>query len=129
VSILKDCYVDWPRARVEQWVSGFRARLLAGGGRTLAGTSEVQFLGWVDLIGLQRHIKVLGIFARLCWRDGKTSYLADLPRTLSYVQTAARLQPELAAFADFVDARLAPGLVAANARALAATRQPAGVPA
>jgi aminoglycoside/choline kinase family phosphotransferase len=131
VSILKDCYVEWPRARVEHWLSGFRARLLAGGatGRALAGDSEAQFLHWFDLVGLQRHIKVLGIFARLCWRDGKTSYLADLPRTLSYVQTAARLQPELAAFADFVDARLAPGLVAANARAMAATRQPAGVPA
>jgi aminoglycoside/choline kinase family phosphotransferase len=131
VSILKDCYVDWPRARVEQWLSGFRARLLAGGatGRLLAGDSEAQFLRWFDLIGLQRHIKVLGIFARLCWRDGKTGYLADLPRTLAYVQAAARLQPELAAFADFVDARLAPGLAAANARALAAPRQAAGVPA
>jgi aminoglycoside/choline kinase family phosphotransferase len=131
VSILKDCYVHWPRARVEHWLSGFRARLLAGGatGRALAGDSEAQFLRWIDLIGLQRHIKVLGIFARLCWRDGKTGYLGDLPRTLSYVQAASRQQPELAAFADFVDARLAPGLAAANTRAAAVPRQPAGVPA
>ncbi len=120
-SILKDCYVDWPRERVQHWVSAYRARLLAGGatGRALAGVSEAQFLRWVDLIGLQRHIKVLGIFARLCWRDGKTGYLADLPRTLAYVQQAARLFPELAQFSAFIDARLAPGLPAANERARA----------
>jgi aminoglycoside/choline kinase family phosphotransferase len=120
-SILKDCYVDWPRARVAGWVAQYRARLLAAGeaGRALAGDSDARFLGWVDVMGLQRHIKVLGIFARLCWRDGKTGYLGDLPRTLAYVQEAARLFPELTEFADFVDQRLAPGLPAANARALA----------
>jgi N-acetylmuramate 1-kinase len=103
---------------VEEWVARYRARLVAAGD-ALAGNSDAQFLAWFDAIGLQRHIKVLGIFARLCWRDGKTGYLGDLPRTLAYVQQAARLFPELAAFADFVDTRLAPGLPAANARALA----------
>jgi aminoglycoside/choline kinase family phosphotransferase len=123
-SILKDCYVHWPRERVVQWVAQYRARLLAAGGtgRMLAGDSDAQFLGWFDAIGLQRHIKVLGIFARLFWRDGKTGYLGDLPRTLAYVQEAARLFPELAAFAEFVDARLAPGLSVANSRALAAAK-------
>jgi aminoglycoside/choline kinase family phosphotransferase len=121
-SILKDCYVAWPRARVEAWVAGHRDRLLAAGesGSALAGTSMTQFLRWFDFIGLQRHIKVLGIFARLCWRDGKTGYLADLPRTLSYVQEVAHAYPELARFAAFADQHLAPGLAAANARALAA---------
>jgi hypothetical protein len=120
-SLLKDCYIDWPRARVVQWVAGYRARLLAGGeaGRVLAGGSDEQFLTWFDVIGLQRHIKVLGIFARLFWRDGKAGYLADLPRTLRYVQEAARMFPELSSFAEFVDTRLAPGLPAANVRALA----------
>jgi N-acetylmuramate 1-kinase len=120
-SILKDCYVAWPRPQVESWVSGYRDRLLAGGaqGRALAGSSLAQFLRWFDFIGLQRHIKVLGIFARLCWRDGKTGYLADLPRTLAYVQEVAHAYPELARFARFVDQQLAPGLAAANARALA----------
>ncbi len=119
-SILKDCYVEWPREQVRQWVAQFRARLLAGGeaGRALAGSSDAAFLRAFDLIGLQRHIKVLGIFARLFWRDGKTGYLADLPRTLGYVQATARDIPELAEFSAFVDARLAPGLAAANARAL-----------
>jgi aminoglycoside/choline kinase family phosphotransferase len=121
VSILKDCYVEWPRERVLAWLSGLRARLLAGGGAALAGDSEAQFVRWFDMIGLQRHLKVLGIFARLFWRDGKSGYLGDLPRTLGYVQSAARLYPELAAFSAFVDGQLAPGLAAANARALATT--------
>jgi aminoglycoside/choline kinase family phosphotransferase len=131
VSVLKDCYVEWPRARVEQWLSGFRARLLAAGahGTALAGESDAQFLRWFDIMGLQRHIKVLGIFARLNWRDGKTGYLADLPRTLGYVRQAVRLFPELAAFAGFVEQRLAPGLPSANERALAAAARPAGLPA
>jgi aminoglycoside/choline kinase family phosphotransferase len=121
VSILKDCYVQWPRARVVAWVSGFRAGLLAGGdqGRSLAGSSDAEFLRWFDLIGLQRHIKVLGIFARLFWRDGKPGYLGDLPLTLHYVREAAALYPQLAAFSRFVEQRLVPGLADASARALA----------
>jgi N-acetylmuramate 1-kinase len=120
-SILKDCYVEWPRERVESWVAQFRSRLLSGGahGSGLAGESDAQFLRWFDLIGLQRHLKVLGIFARLFWRDGKTGYLADLPRTLAYVRATVRLYPELAEFAGFVESRLAPGLESASARALA----------
>src|SRR6185369_1020350 len=60
-SILKDCYVEWPRAQVEDWVEGYRDRLLGGvaAGRALAGESAQQFLRWFDMIGLQRHIKVL----------------------------------------------------------------------
>jgi N-acetylmuramate 1-kinase len=120
-SILKDCYIVWPRARVMQWVNDFREQLLAAGtqGVSLAGSSPAQFLRWFDLIGLQRHIKVLGIFARLCWRDGKTGYLHDLPRTLQYVRDVVVIYPELAAFAAFVENRLTPGLLAANERALA----------
>jgi aminoglycoside/choline kinase family phosphotransferase len=116
--------VDWPRARVVAWVARFRAGLIAGSehGRQLAGSSEAQFLRGFDLIGLQRHIKVLGIFARLFWRDGKPGYLGDLPRTLQYVRDAAALYPELAAFSRFVEQRLVPGLAAANARALAVPR-------
>ena len=53
---------------------------------------------------------MLGIFARLFWRDGKSGYLGDLPRTLAYVQETANSFPELAAFARFVDERLVPQL-------------------
>jgi hypothetical protein len=117
VSLLKDCYIDWPRARVEGWVRGFRAHLIAAGGD--GGNDEGEFLRWFDLIGLQRHIKVLGIFARLWYRDGKSGYLGDLPRTLGYVSDAARRYPELQPFAHWVEARLMPALEPANRRALA----------
>ena len=118
VSLLKDCYIDWPRARVERWVSAYRAQLLGCDG--LAGASEQEFLRWFDLIGLQRHIKVLGIFARLWYRDGKHGYLADLPRTFGYVQDAVRRYPELRRFADWLQRRVLPAFAAASARVLVA---------
>jgi hypothetical protein len=116
VSLLKDCYIEWPRARVEAWVRAYRAQLIAAGGD--GGSSEAVFLRWFDLIGLQRHIKVLGIFARLWYRDGKSGYLGDLARTLCYVREAARGFEELREFSLWVDSRLAPQLPHANARAL-----------
>ncbi|HEX2791223.1 MAG TPA: phosphotransferase [Steroidobacteraceae bacterium] len=118
VSLLKDCYIDWPRAQVESWVSAYRVRL--AGCPALAGASELEFLRWFDLIGLQRHIKVLGIFARLWYRDGKRGYLADLPRTLGYVQDVVRRYPELRAFGDWLARRVLPSFGAASARVPAA---------
>ena len=115
VSLLKDCYIAWPRARVESWVEAYRQRV----GALAAGAGPEEFLRWFDLIGLQRHIKVLGVFARLWYRDGKNGYLGDLPRVLDYVRDTAARYPELAEFSAWVEGRLAPGLAAANARALA----------
>jgi N-acetylmuramate 1-kinase len=115
VSLLKDCYIAWPRARVEGWVEAHRARLRAGGAH--AGADREEFLRWFDLIGLQRHIKVLGIFARLHYRDGKRGYLADLPLTLEYVRTTAARYDELKRFSDWTERALVAGLAAANARA------------
>jgi hypothetical protein len=125
-SLLKDCYVAWPRSRVESWVADYRARLMAQGGR--AGADLHQFLRWFDLIGLQRHIKVLGIFARLWWRDGKSGYLADLPRTLQYVREAAGCYPELSAFAGWLERRVLPVFEPANAAALAQAAVPPAPP-
>jgi aminoglycoside/choline kinase family phosphotransferase len=116
VSLLKDCYIRWPRERMENWVGAFRQKLLAAGAP--AGEDSTQFLRWVDMMGLQRHLKVLGIFARLCYRDSKPGYLADLPLTLYYVLDTAARYPELRQFHRWAQARLEPGLAAANARAL-----------
>jgi aminoglycoside/choline kinase family phosphotransferase len=116
-SLLKDCYIAWPRARVTAWVRDYRALLVAGGAP--AGDDDAQFLRWFDFIGLQRHIKVLGIFARLYWRDGKPGYIGDLPRTLDYVRDTAARYAELADFALLVERSFVPALPAANARALA----------
>src|SRR5262249_55195564 len=121
VSLLKDCYISWPRQRVEQWVAGYRDSLRSRGGPI--GTSSSEFLRWFDLIGVQRHIKVLGIFARLWYRDGKPGYLRDLPLTLAYVRDTCARYPELNGFGRFIEQRVAAQLPHANARvgALAAT--------
>jgi aminoglycoside/choline kinase family phosphotransferase len=118
VSLLKDCYIAWPRERVVGWVRAFRARLTAQGGA--AGQSEGEFLRWFDLIGVQRHIKVLGIFCRLWYRDGKAGYLPDLPRTLDYVRDTCARYPELASFGRFLEQRVVAQLPRANAQVAAA---------
>jgi len=116
VSLLKDCYIAWPRARVVGWVRGFRAQLAAAGGA--AGASEAEFLRWFDLIGVQRHIKVLGIFCRLWYRDGKAGYLADLPRVLAYVRETCAQYAELEPLGGFLEEQVAAALPRANARVL-----------
>ncbi|HEV2270311.1 MAG TPA: phosphotransferase [Steroidobacteraceae bacterium] len=122
-SLLKDCYISWPRERVVAWVHGYRSLLQSRGGRV--GGGPAQFLRWFDLIGAQRHIKVLGRFARLWYRDGKSGYLRDLPLTLDYVREVCRLYPELAALSDFIERRVAPELPRANERVARQTAQPA----
>ncbi len=117
VSLLKDCYIAWPRAQVEEWVRDYH-RLLQQRG-AVPGADAREFLRWFDLVGLQRHIKVLGIFARLWYRDGKNGYLGDLPRTLEYVRDTAHRYSELQAFAGWVEQTLVPALPRANQHALA----------
>ena len=114
VSLLKDCYISWPRERVTGWVSGYRERLKAAGGP--AGADAAQFLRWFDLIGVQRHLKVLGIFARLWYRDGKSGYLRDLPLTLQYVRDTCRRYAELAELSELLERRVAAELAHANER-------------
>jgi len=92
VSLLKDCYISWPREKVELWVESFR--LKAKSLRIIENIDEKQFLRWFDLMGLQRHLKIAGIFSRLKHRDGKTGYLKDIPRTMDYVFEVAELYPE-----------------------------------
>jgi aminoglycoside/choline kinase family phosphotransferase len=116
VSLLKDCYISWPRERVERWVNAYREQLLKLGGPSTG--SEREFLRWFDLIGVQRHLKVLGIFARLWYRDGKPGYLADLPLTLEYVRATCALYPELAALSGIVERHFVPGLPLANERVM-----------
>jgi aminoglycoside/choline kinase family phosphotransferase len=117
VSLLKDCYISWSRERVERWVRGYR-RVLGTLGANV-GDSEYQFMRWFDLIGVQRHIKVLGIFCRLWHRDGKIGYLADLPLTFEYVRDACRRYPELVEFERWLAWRIAPALEPANQREIA----------
>ena len=101
-------------------MSRYRASLRAT--PWLAGSDDREFLRWFDLIGVQRHVKVLGIFARLWYRDGKDGYIRDLPRTLDYVRDTASRYPELHAFGEWIERRVMPGFGAANARVLTRSR-------
>lgn len=106
VSLLKDCYIRWPRTMVEQRAADFARRATARG--IINDLDPQQFLRWLDLMGLQRHIKVLGIFARLWLRDGKARYLDDLPLVLRYTLEVADRYPEMAEFSAWFRARLLP---------------------
>lgn len=93
VSLLKDCYIAWPRKKVEAWVGSFYQQAEEAG--ICGKVSHAQFLRWFDLMGLQRHLKVAGIFSRLKHRDDKTGYLKDIPRTMDYVHDVLSRYDEL----------------------------------
>lgn len=96
-SLLRDCYIVWDDARVAAWAESHRQHLVAAG-LIPATVDQTRFTRWFDLIGLQRHIKVLGIFCRLNYRDSKHGYLDDLPRVYDYVTDVATRYPELTDF-------------------------------
>lgn len=105
VSLLKDCYVQWPRQQYCGWVEEARVEALDAG---VAVPDAGTFLRWVDWIGLQRHLKVLGTFARLALRDSKPAYLNDLPRVLSYIEEVLQIYPEFEALQQLFKRRLTP---------------------
>ena len=93
VSLLRDCYIAWPLERIEEWALGYQTLALQSG--LPVSQDEVQFLREFDLMGVQRHLKAAGIFARLNHRDGKSAYLNDIPRTLGYVVGMSGRHPAL----------------------------------
>jgi aminoglycoside/choline kinase family phosphotransferase len=108
VSLLKDCYIAWPRERVDHWAMGYFELAVQSG--VLRPEHENDFLRWFDLMGAQRHLKAAGIFARLNHRDGKPGYLKDIPRTLGYIVAGAERHPELAGLAQLIERRVLPAL-------------------
>jgi aminoglycoside/choline kinase family phosphotransferase len=107
VSLLRDCYIRWPAAQVTAWALEYRKTAI-NSGLLDANIDEQTYLCWFDWLGLQRHIKVLGIFARLNLRDGKPHYLKDLPLVIRYTLEVAQAYPELKPFADWFRAKLLP---------------------
>lgn len=105
VSLLRDCYIRWPQKNVDDWMAQYYYRLVQAGMLTVELT---QFKRWFDLMGLQRHLKAIGIFARLHLRDGKSTYLTDIPRTMSYVLDVCELYPELTDFKNFLQQQVLP---------------------
>lgn len=101
VSLLKDCYISWPRAKVLEWVTYFYTNTPKAQTYSLP-----EFIRAFDLCGLQRHLKVLGIFSRLYLRDNKPGYLKDLPLTLNYVLECTEIYEELHPFFHLIQKRV-----------------------
>jgi N-acetylmuramate 1-kinase len=106
VSLLKDCYIRWEPEQVRKWALGYGNMAYELGLMPMISTE--QFLTWFDTMGLQRHIKVLGIFARLSLRDGKHRYLHDLPLVIRYVLETAQQYSQTQWFAQWFEKRLLP---------------------
>lgn len=99
VSLLRDCYIAWSEEQVQYWLAQYYQRLIEV---QLIDCDLAQFKRWFDLMGLQRHLKAIGIFSRLYLRDDRDGYLTNIPRTLDYVTTVAANYPELAEFHQFI---------------------------
>ena len=91
VSLIKDCYIAWPREKQLAWIDLFLKL-------SPIKTDKQQFIKSLDLMGMQRHLKATGIFSRLNHRDGKTAYMKDIPRTLAYVFDVCSRYEELSDF-------------------------------
>ncbi|MGJ4730411.1 aminoglycoside phosphotransferase family protein [Luteimonas sp. SDU101] len=114
--LFKDAFVSWPEPRVAGWHARYHA--LAGA----AGLPVPPLAQWridLDVIGVHRHLKVLGIFARLEHRDGKPKYIADAPRFIAYLDAVLPRHPQLAPLARLIDARVRPAMAAGSAIAIA----------
>lgn len=105
VSLLRDCYISWTQPQLDDWIADYFQRLLAA---HLLDCSLETFTRWFDLMGLQRHLKAIGIFARLHLRDDKSGYLADIPRTMVYVEQVCAKYPELLDFYTYLRQEVLP---------------------
>jgi len=101
VSLLRDCYVAWPKEQVQRWLKFYYARLNEN---QLINVDYIKFERWFDWMGMQRHLKAIGIFARLNHRDGKSNFLNDIPRTYEYITGVCRHYPDLMSFSKLMAA-------------------------
>jgi aminoglycoside/choline kinase family phosphotransferase len=104
VSLLKDCYITWPREQVLSWLHYYYQKLMP------VHFSWQQLIRWFDLTGLMRHLRILGTFSRLNLSYAKPQYIQDMPRILAYITEVAALYPEFHAFHIFIQTRLTPAL-------------------
>ena len=106
VSLLKDCYVCWSPHWVEQQALAYKQCLESA--NLLCNINDGQFIKWFDFMGLQRHIKVLGIFSRLALRDSKRGYLNDIPLVAHYCLEASMKYPQAAPFNHWFNEKILP---------------------
>ena len=109
VSLLKDCYLHWPASAVNQWRNHYLQEA-KNAGLLATDYSKDKFRQEFDLMGAQRHIKVLGIFSRLWLRDGKPGYLNDIPRTLQHLLEATGEYQNLNRFHQWLLNRVVPAI-------------------
>jgi aminoglycoside/choline kinase family phosphotransferase len=106
VSLLRDCYLRWSPSQVEKWALTYGDMAVECG--LMPPVTQTDFLRWFDWMGLQRHLKVLGIFSRLYLRDGKAGYLADIPLVIRYTVEVADKYPELSDFSSWFREKILP---------------------
>ncbi len=111
VSLLRDCYIAWPEQKVYQWMTLYFQKTSISG---LLSDDITTFKQWFDLMGLQRHLKAIGIFSRLHLRDNKSNYLEDIPRTMAYVSQICSLYPELEGFNQYLTKTISPEYAVIN---------------
>jgi aminoglycoside/choline kinase family phosphotransferase len=109
VSLFKDAFLGWPLARVDRWLQRYHQRASAAG---LPVPPLDAFLRDADWMGVQRHLKILGIFARLHHRDGKSHYLADAPRFIGYLDDLLPRHAPLRPLAELLEQRIKPAMQA-----------------
>ena len=107
VSLFKDAFLSWPLPRVDAWLVQYHQRALLAG---LPVPPLAQFQRDADWMGVQRHLKILGIFSRLHYRDGKSKYLDDVPRFIAYLEEVLPRHPALRPLAELLDDRVRPAL-------------------
>ena len=105
VSLLRDCYIEWSDTQVENFVGQYWETLIANG---MLFESLETFRKWFDLMGIQRHLKAIGIFSRLKIRDQKPGYLKDIPRTMGYVLRVSERYPELQNWREYLEDTVLP---------------------
>jgi aminoglycoside/choline kinase family phosphotransferase len=113
LSLFKDAFLSWPIERVDGWLAHYHRRASEAG---LPVPALAQFKRDADWIGVQRHLKVIGIFARLWHRDAKPKYLADVPRFFTYLDQVLPRYEEFAPLIELIEERVKPAL-AEQARA------------
>lgn len=114
VSLLRDCYVRWPKEVVLKLAQQCR-ELLQDRGLLDKQIGADQWQEWFDWMGLQRHTKASGIFARLSIRDGKQGYLDDIPNTVQYLADVAADHAELRDYHEWITTRIQPAIAERSA--------------
>ena len=99
--LFKDAFLSWPEPLVQRWLLDYWEQARAAGIPVQPDFADFQRAS--DLMGVQRHLKVMGIFARIWHRDGKPRYVADTPRFLAYIRTVVARRPELTDLGALLD--------------------------